>query len=73
VQAIHEYEVEMLRYSRKAVIESRRQMDADDMIHKPCIGRLQLASMRGAMRFTNAVPALKRRIVRNIMRIRGEN
>jgi hypothetical protein len=73
VDAIREYETEMLRYSAEAVIESRKQMDAADMIHKPWIGRLQLAAMRGAMRFVNTVPALKRRIIKNIMRVRGEN
>jgi 2-polyprenyl-6-methoxyphenol hydroxylase-like FAD-dependent oxidoreductase len=73
VDAIREYETEMLRYSTEAVIESRKQMDAADMIHKPLVGRLQLATMRGAMRFVNAVPALKRRVIKNIMRVRGEN
>jgi 2-polyprenyl-6-methoxyphenol hydroxylase-like FAD-dependent oxidoreductase len=73
VRAIQEYEAEMLRYSAKAVIESRKQMDANDMIHKPAAGRLQLAAMRGAMRFVNAVPPLKRRVLQNIMRVRGEN
>jgi 2-polyprenyl-6-methoxyphenol hydroxylase-like FAD-dependent oxidoreductase len=73
VQAIHDYEAEMLRYSSEAVIESRKQMNSTDMIHRPVIGRAQLAAMRGAMRVINAVPPLKRRTLQNIMRVRGEN
>jgi hypothetical protein len=37
------------------------------------LGRVQLGFMRGAMRGINAVPALKRRVLQNIMRVRGEN
>jgi 2-polyprenyl-6-methoxyphenol hydroxylase-like FAD-dependent oxidoreductase len=70
-QAIHEYEVEMLRYSTKAVLESRKQMDANDMIHKPILGRIQLAAMRAGMRFVDAVPALKRRVTESLKRSRA--
>jgi 2-polyprenyl-6-methoxyphenol hydroxylase-like FAD-dependent oxidoreductase len=73
IQAIHEYEVEMLRYSTEAVIKSRKQMSSNDAIHKPMMGGLQLATMRGGMRVVNAIPYLKRRITKNIMRVRGEN
>jgi 2-polyprenyl-6-methoxyphenol hydroxylase-like FAD-dependent oxidoreductase len=73
VPAIHDYEVEMLRYSTEAVLASRKQMSGNDTLHKPFVGGLQLAAMRGAMRVVNNVPALKRRITRNIMRVRGEN
>ncbi|AYG57766.1 FAD-dependent oxidoreductase [Rhizobium jaguaris] len=73
VQAIHDYEVEMLRYSTEAVNESKKQMSSTDLIHRPIVGALQLALMRGAMRVVNAVPMLKRRILPNIMRVRGAN
>jgi 2-polyprenyl-6-methoxyphenol hydroxylase-like FAD-dependent oxidoreductase len=73
VDAVHHYETEMLRYSSEAVAESKKQMNSTDLIHRPMIGRVLLALMRGAMRITNAVPALKRRILQNIMRVRGEN
>jgi 2-polyprenyl-6-methoxyphenol hydroxylase-like FAD-dependent oxidoreductase len=73
VPAIHRYEAEMLRYSTEAVIESRKQMNAHDSIHKPLVGRLQLAGMRAAMRLINTMPPVKRRILRRIMRVRGEN
>jgi len=70
VEAIHAYEVEMLRYSSEAVLESRKQMDANGSIHKPVIGRLQLAMMRTGMRFVNAIPALKRKMAEKEMRLR---
>jgi len=73
VPAIHRYEAEMLRYSTAAVIESRKQMNAKDSIHKPIVGRLQLAGMRAGMRLINTMPPVKRRILRRVMRVRGEN
>jgi 2-polyprenyl-6-methoxyphenol hydroxylase-like FAD-dependent oxidoreductase len=73
VHAIHEYEAEMLRYSSEAVLESRKQMNANDAIHKPILGGLQLAAMRSVMRLINTAPPLKRRIIRRITRVRGEN
>ena len=48
-------------------------MNAGDSIHKPIIGRMQLAGMRGAMRLINAMPPVKRQLLRRIMRVRGEN
>lgn len=71
VQAIHDYEVEMLRYSAEAVRASKKQMSSADLIHRPIVGGVQLALMRGAMRVVDAVPLLKRRILRDVMRVRG--
>jgi 2-polyprenyl-6-methoxyphenol hydroxylase-like FAD-dependent oxidoreductase len=73
VQAISDYEAEMLRYSTEAVRESRKQMSSSDSIHRPIIGGLQLALMRSVMRTVNAVPSFKRRALHNLMRVRGEN
>lgn len=73
LEAIHAYEVEMLRYSAEAVQESKKQMDANDLVHRPIVGRLQLAVTRGAMRTINAIPALKRRAFRQMMHVRGGN
>jgi 2-polyprenyl-6-methoxyphenol hydroxylase-like FAD-dependent oxidoreductase len=73
VQAIHDYEAEMLRYSTEAVAESRKQMRSSDLTHRPVVGSLQLALMRAVMRVINAVPMLKRRVLQNIMRVRGAN
>jgi 2-polyprenyl-6-methoxyphenol hydroxylase-like FAD-dependent oxidoreductase len=61
--AIHAYEVEMIRYGFEAVIDSRKQFDANSPIHKPVVGRFVLAATRGSMRFVNRVPMLKRRIM----------
>lgn len=73
VESIHDYEAEMRRYSAEAVRESRKQMDSRDRIHRPFVGILQLAAMRCAMRTVNAVPFLKRRVLQQMMRVRGEN
>ncbi|MGO7610908.1 FAD-dependent oxidoreductase [Rhizobium ruizarguesonis] len=73
VEAIHAYEIEMLRYSTEAVQESKKQMDANDLAHRPIVGTVQLAFMRSMMRIVNAIPALKRRAFRQMMRVRGEN
>jgi len=73
VPAIAAYEAEMLRYSAEAVSESKKHMSSTDLIHRPVIGALQLAAMRGAMRTVNAVPALRRKVLQNLMRVRGAN
>jgi hypothetical protein len=70
IEALHQYEVEMLKYSSQAVLESRKQMDAADIIHRPVLGRIQLAVMRAGMRFVNAVPALKRRMIESETKLR---
>jgi 2-polyprenyl-6-methoxyphenol hydroxylase-like FAD-dependent oxidoreductase len=73
IDAIHEYEAEMLHYSTEAVNESKKQMSSTDLIHRPIVGAVQLALMRGAMRVINAVPTLKRLVLQNLMRVRGAN
>jgi 2-polyprenyl-6-methoxyphenol hydroxylase-like FAD-dependent oxidoreductase len=70
IAAIHAYEAEMLKYSAKAVIESRKQMDGRAAIHKPVIGRLVLAMARTGMRVMNLVPALKRKMAEGQMKLR---
>jgi 2-polyprenyl-6-methoxyphenol hydroxylase-like FAD-dependent oxidoreductase len=70
LQALHEYEGEMLQYSEQAVLESRKQMDANSLIHRRMLGRIQLAVMRSAMRFVNAVPTLKRRMLESATKLR---
>ncbi len=71
VQAFHEYESEMLQYSSKLVLDSRKQMNENDAIHKPIIGGLQLGVMRTAMRVIDSVPMLKRRVTDKIKRSRA--
>jgi hypothetical protein len=67
---LHEYEGETLQYSAEAVLESRKQMDAKGLIHRPVLGRVQLVVMRGVLRFVNAVPALKRRMLESMTQLR---
>lgn len=73
VQAIHDYEVEMRRYGGEAVRASRQGMTATDAIHRPLVGRLQLALTRGGMCAVNALPPVKRHLLRKLMRVRGAN
>lgn len=63
VQAISEYERQMVKYGFEAVRASREQMDGNGAIHKPVIGRIVLAFLRTFLRVTNAVPALKRKML----------
>jgi 2-polyprenyl-6-methoxyphenol hydroxylase-like FAD-dependent oxidoreductase len=70
VEAIHAYEVEMLQYSAKVVLESRKQMDARDPIHRPVIGRVVLAVARTGMRLMNLIPALKQKMAEEQMKLR---
>jgi hypothetical protein len=48
-------------------------MSSSDLIRRPVIGSLQLALIRTVMRIANAAPALKRRVLQNVMRVRGKN
>jgi 2-polyprenyl-6-methoxyphenol hydroxylase-like FAD-dependent oxidoreductase len=70
IEALHEYEGEMLLYSAEAVLESRKQMDARSVSHWPVLGRIHLAATRTAMRLVNAVPAFKRRMLESETRLR---
>jgi 2-polyprenyl-6-methoxyphenol hydroxylase-like FAD-dependent oxidoreductase len=70
VQAISEYEREMIRYGFEAVQASREQMDGNGAIHKPVIGRVVLAFLRTFLRVTNALPPLKRRMMARDMAAR---
>ena len=70
LHALHEYEAEMLQYSRVAVLESRKQMDARDPIHRPVVGRVLLAAMRTSMRIVNAVPTLKNKMRDSELKLR---
>ncbi len=71
IQAIHEYEAEMIRYGYEAVLNSRKQMDANGIIHKPVVGRIALAASRTGMRLVNTFPPLKRRMVESLRTSRG--
>lgn len=63
VQAIGEYEREMVEYGFQAVLASREMMDGRSLVHKPVIGRVVAAFSRTFLRVTNAVPPLKRKMM----------
>jgi len=61
---------EMLQYSKEAVLDSRKQMDAKSMVHRPVLGRIPLTIARTGMRLVNAIPALKQKAIKQRMRLR---
>ncbi|WP_330270453.1 FAD-dependent monooxygenase [Lentzea sp. NBC_00516] len=63
VEAIGEYEQEMVEYGFEAVEASREMMDGNSVVHKPVIGRAAAAFQRTFLRVTNAVPVLKRKML----------
>jgi 2-polyprenyl-6-methoxyphenol hydroxylase-like FAD-dependent oxidoreductase len=71
MEALHQYEVEMLTYSKDAVLDSRKQMDARSLSHKPVLGRIQLAMVRAGMRLVNVAPLLKRKMLEQQTRLRN--
>ncbi|MFE7869215.1 FAD-dependent oxidoreductase [Micromonospora humida] len=71
VEAVHDYETRMIEYGFQAVRDSREQMTADALVHKPVLGRVALAGMRGYLRVVDRVPALKRRMIDGLYEYRG--
>src|SRR5258708_28508943 len=71
IEGIHDYEAKMIKYGFDAVVKSRAQIDCNHPIHKPVIGRFMLTGMRTAMRMTNYLPPLKRRMEYAQSRFRG--
>ncbi|MCR3749724.1 FAD-dependent oxidoreductase [Lentzea californiensis] len=63
VQAIGEYEREMVEYGFQAVEASREMMNGGSLVHKPVIGPVAAAFQRTFLRVTNAVPVLKRKML----------
>jgi hypothetical protein len=71
LEALGEYEVQMIEYGFDAVIKSKAQMSASDPMHKPVLGRVVLAGMRTAMRTVNHLPPVKRRMRDSMLAYRG--
>lgn len=71
LEAIRDYEEKMRDYGFDAVIESRKQMDGDGLIHRPVVGRAVLAGMRTGMRVINHLPPVKKRMADAQQRYRG--
>ena len=72
MDAVHDYETKMVAYGFKAVEASRKQTSGDQAIHKPVLGRLALAGMRGGLRLAGAIPAVKSKIVDGLYEDRYE-
>lgn len=71
LEAINDYETQMVVYSAKAVKESLKQQGGDSVLHKPVIGRIALAAMRTGMRLVNHLPPLKRQFAKGLLGSRG--
>jgi 2-polyprenyl-6-methoxyphenol hydroxylase-like FAD-dependent oxidoreductase len=71
IEAIQDYETQMIEYGFDAVRKSLDQMDGNALIHKPAIGRVVLAGMRTGMRLVNHVPPIKERMADAQQRYRG--
>ena len=70
VDAIGAYEQSMRAYSAVAVRESLEFMNDGGTARKPIIGPLTTFGMRTALRITDRVPALKRRMATGMQRVR---
>ncbi|GAA3586319.1 FAD-dependent monooxygenase [Amycolatopsis ultiminotia] len=71
MEAIHDYEAQMVEYGFAAVKDSLKQQGGDSIMHKPVLGRIALAGMRASMRTVNAVPFLKKQFAKGLLAPRG--
>lgn len=71
IDAVAGYESQMRQLGFEAVRQSREQMDASGVIHKPIAGRLALAGMRTGMRIANHLPPIKRCMAEGLLREHG--
>ena len=71
LQAIDDYETQMVEYSTKAVKASLQNQNGDSLLHKPVVGRAALAGFRTGMRLVNNLPPLKRKFANGLMASRG--
>ncbi|MGH3921265.1 MAG: FAD-dependent oxidoreductase [Pseudonocardiaceae bacterium] len=68
LQAIADYEAEMISYGFARVADSLVQngTSGNDTLHKPVVGRLMLAIIRTYFRAINRIPVLRRKFVDDI-------
>ncbi|MEU3465897.1 FAD-dependent monooxygenase [Streptomyces sp. NPDC006733] len=71
VDAVNAYESRMVKYGFEAVIASKKQTGGDQPVHKPYIGRLVLASMRGYFWLAARVPSMKQKMAQELYTYRG--
>ncbi|TCK26477.1 FAD-dependent oxidoreductase [Pseudonocardia endophytica] len=70
VAAVGEYEELMRRYSSLAVRESLEMMNDDGTARRPIVGPLSVFAQRTGMRVVDHLPPVKRRIARNMQKVR---
>ncbi|MGC4806935.1 FAD-dependent oxidoreductase [Micromonospora sp. DT233] len=75
VQAVADYEAEMIPYGFARVADSLRSSGTSggDALYRPVLGRLALLGARTHFGVTSRVPALRRRFVEDFYRYRGES
>jgi 2-polyprenyl-6-methoxyphenol hydroxylase-like FAD-dependent oxidoreductase len=73
LQAVADYETEMLPYGFARVADSLRNngTNGDDLLYKPVVGRVALLAARSYFGVTGRVPRLRRRFVENMYAYRG--
>ena len=73
VEAVGDYEAEMLPYGTARVADSLAQngMSGGDPLHRPVLGRITLAMARTFFRVNDKVPALRRKFVAGLREYRG--
>ncbi|MEU7870841.1 NAD(P)/FAD-dependent oxidoreductase [Dactylosporangium sp. NPDC049140] len=71
LDAVRDYEREMIEYGFKAVEASKKQTGGDQLVHRPVVGRVALAAQRTFLRATDRIPALKRRFEAELYEVRG--
>jgi 2-polyprenyl-6-methoxyphenol hydroxylase-like FAD-dependent oxidoreductase len=70
VAAVGEYEELMRRYSSLAVRESLEMMNDDGTARRRIVGPLSVFAQRTGMRMVDHLPPVKRRIARNMQKVR---
>jgi 2-polyprenyl-6-methoxyphenol hydroxylase-like FAD-dependent oxidoreductase len=71
LDAVRNYEREMIDYGFAAVEASKAQTGGDQLVHRPVIGRVALAGQRAFLRATGRIPALRRRFEAELYESRG--
>ncbi|WP_433325351.1 FAD-dependent oxidoreductase [Spirillospora sp. CA-294931] len=71
LEAIHDYETQMIDYGFTAVTESLKFYGKDNPLNRPVLGRAALTLVRGGARLINNVPPLKRGVTNRLLASRG--
>jgi 2-polyprenyl-6-methoxyphenol hydroxylase-like FAD-dependent oxidoreductase len=71
LDAVRDYETQMIGYGFEAVEKSLAQMDGDALAHRPVIGPVLMSVMRTGMRLVNHLPPVKRKMSDSQRRYRG--